>query len=383
MPKRLHSLDTLRGVAALGVVLWHWQHFFSVTHGTPMPGWLPEWEPFFPVLKAGYLYGWMAVDLFFALSGFIFFWLYAEAVAEGRITPRRFAMLRFSRLYPLHWLTLFVVVVLQWSYHKATAGHFVYHANDLTHFLASLAFVQNWLHDIQSFNGPSWSVSIEVLVYILFFALCRAQLMHWAVCLAMIAGGFAIYHFHFLGDVGRGVMGFFAGAIAFKITQRIKARSDAARIARIAAGTAMLAWAVAIGQLYWPGLAAILGTVSVLPRQEIPILLFALLVGVPTLIALALHEQVLGGRYERFSFLGDISYSTYLLHFPMQLLLANIAVRQGWLPQDFMSPFVLIAFYAVLVGLGFLTYRFFERPMQAAIRGTSRSRFAPQPDRII
>lgn len=383
MPKRLHSLDTLRGLAALGVVLWHWQHFFSITHGTPMPGWQPEWEPLFPLLKAGYLYGWMAVDLFFVLSGFVFAWLYAEAIAERRITPGRFALLRFSRLYPLHLLTLLAVDVMQWNYHRGTGGHFVYHTNDLTHFLAALVFAQNWFHDIQTFNGPSWSVSIEVLVYIVFFALCRARSLHWATSIAMIALGCTIYHFHVLGDVGRGVVGFFGGVIAFRVTRFVRARPDAVPLSRVVVGIALVAWGVAIGQLYWPGLADLLGKISVLPRQEIPLLLFVLLVGVSTVMALALHEQVLGGRYERLSFLGDISYSTYLLHFPLQLLLANIAVSQGWLPEDFMSPFVLLAFYAVLIGLGFLSYRYFERPMQTLIRGARRSRFAPQPDRAI
>jgi len=383
MSNRLHSLDTLRGLAALGVVLWHWQHFFYVTHGTPMPGWRPEWEPFFPLLKAFYLYGWMAVDLFFALSGFVFAWLYAEAVAERRITAPRFAQLRFSRLYPLHLLTLLVVVVLQWNYHRQTGGHFVYHANNPDHFVASLFFVQNWLHDTQSFNGPSWSVSVEILIYILFFALCRARLFHWATCVAMIAAGATLYYFHLLGDVGRGVMGFFAGAIAFGITRAIAARPDAVRLSRAIMGAAVLAWAVTVGQLYWPALAAWLERLPVFRLPEITLPLFVLLVGAPTLMALALHEQVLGRKYERLSFLGDISYSVYLLHFPLQLLLANIAVHRGWLPEDFMSPFVLIAFFSALIALALLSYRYFERPMQTAIRGHSRPRLAPQPDRVI
>lgn len=383
MSNRLHSLDTLRGLAALGVVLWHWQHFFCVTHGTPIPDRQPEWEPFFALLKAFYFYGWMAVDLFFALSGFVFAWLYAEAVATRRIGAGRFALLRFSRLYPLHLLTLLLVVVLQWNFQRAAGAPFVYASNPPGKFVESLFFMQNWFHNAQSFNGPSWSVSVEVLVYIVFFALCRARLFHWTTCLAMVAAGAVLYCFHLWGDVGRGIMGFFTGAVAFRITRAITQRPDAVRISRAIIGAALLAWAITIGQLYWPALAVSIGKLPVFQRPDVPLLLFVLLVGAPTLMALALHEQVLGRKYERLSFLGDISYSVYLLHFPLQLSIANIAVRRGWLPADFMSPFVMIAFFAGLISLAWLSYHYFERPMQAAIRGHSRSRLASQPDRVI
>ena len=45
-------------------------------------------QPFFWLLKPLYIQGWAAVDLFFALSGFVFFWLYSENIAERRVTPK-------------------------------------------------------------------------------------------------------------------------------------------------------------------------------------------------------------------------------------------------------------------------------------------------------
>ena len=90
--KRLYALDTLRGFAALSVVLWHWQHFFAIS-GTFEDGWQKSSEPFYVFLKPFYEEGWAAVDLFFALSGFIFFWLYGEAIREGRIGAWRFGWL--------------------------------------------------------------------------------------------------------------------------------------------------------------------------------------------------------------------------------------------------------------------------------------------------
>src|SRR5215467_14029941 len=177
MVKRLYALDTLRGFAALAVVIWHWQHFYAVS-GTWQIGWQKSAEPFYLFLKPLYEEGWAAVDLFFALSGFIFFWLYGEAIREGRMAATRFAWLRFSRLYPLHLVTLLAVGVMQYAFRYATGDFFIFVANDARHFVTNLFLAQQWLPPslTQSFNGPAWSVSIEVLLYGMFFAFCRLGL---------------------------------------------------------------------------------------------------------------------------------------------------------------------------------------------------------------
>src|SRR3974390_435665 len=127
--KRLYSIDALRGVAALSVGGWHWQHFFAVS-GTWMAGWNRTSQPFYPYLKPLYDEGWAAVDLFFAVSGFVFFWLYREPVAARNIGVSQFALQRFSRLYPIYFLTLIVAAVLQLLFHRATGTWFIFDAND-------------------------------------------------------------------------------------------------------------------------------------------------------------------------------------------------------------------------------------------------------------
>jgi len=370
--RRLHSLDALRGLAALAVVLWHWQHFFLFGR-VPMQGWKRDWQPLYTLFKPAYLQGWAVVDLFFVLSGFVFCWLYGEAIAQRRMTPGRFALLRFSRLYPLHLVTLLAVALLQWSYWQAVGAFFVYPTNDVFYFVLSLALVQNWFHGLETFNGPSWSVSIEVLLYIVFFVLCRFRLMNWRGALAMVAVGFAIRHFHMSGITGRGITAFFVGVLAFYAADKIRQRPDAWAVSRLVIAAALVGWIIVILQFYWQPLGDLTSGFKKAYGDEIPLLAFVALVIGPTLMALALHEWVRGGDYSRLSFLGDISFSTYLLHFPMQLALANIAVRAGWSPMVFQSPFVLIAFYAVLIGFGLLSYRAFERPVQAALRRRAAS----------
>src|SRR5207247_6179131 len=98
---------------------------------------------------------WAAVDLFFALSGFVFFWLYSEGIAQRRVSAASFALARFSRLYPLQVLTLFLVATLQSIYFTRIGTFFIYQDNDWRHFILHLGLVQNWWPNVpQSFDGP-------------------------------------------------------------------------------------------------------------------------------------------------------------------------------------------------------------------------------------
>jgi peptidoglycan/LPS O-acetylase OafA/YrhL len=99
---RIASLDALRGLAALGVVVYHY-HMLAPVGARPLEAGL-SWL---------YGYGELAVPLFYMLSGYIFFAAYAEPLGQRRIGGRDFFWLRASRLYPLHLLTLVVVAGLQ------------------------------------------------------------------------------------------------------------------------------------------------------------------------------------------------------------------------------------------------------------------------------
>jgi peptidoglycan/LPS O-acetylase OafA/YrhL len=382
--KRLYSLDALRGVAALAVVIWHWQHFYAMS-GDWQPGWRADSQPLFWLLKPLYQQGWIAVDLFFALSGFVFFWLYSDAIREGRMHAARFALLRFSRLYPLHFATLIVVAVLQLLFFRATDSFFIFTANDWQHFIPSLFLTQQWLPPTlaQSFNGPSWSVSIEMMLYVVFFLFCRLKLKApWWNILIVIGAVFLLPWNEF---IARGLMGFFVGGIAYRATEWIKARADAKQIAVAIALFAITLWALVVGFFYVPQLGhAIRWAGAHLPidtahwtRQEIyyvGLCAFVFVLSPVTITALALDEQVIGGRYAKLSWLGDVSYSTYMIHFPMQLVLVLIALHFGLTPKAFQSVWVFALFYAVLIGLGLLSFHYFERPMQNLIRKGFRGR---------
>lgn len=133
LPPRYHLLDALRGLAALAVVCFHWQNFFLLAdaeqgnyEGRDQPLWL--------FLSPIYQHGHLAVDLFFSLSGFVFFCFYAQKISRGEVSGLNFFVLRFSRLYPLHLLTLVCAAIGQWAFYSLHGRYMAYSHNDLYHF---------------------------------------------------------------------------------------------------------------------------------------------------------------------------------------------------------------------------------------------------------
>ena len=246
-------------------------------------------------------------------------------------------------------------------------------------FAASLVLAQQWLPPTieQFFNGPAWSVSIEVLLYAVFFLVCRLGLR--GPGLALLISILAIPLLWWNSFIARGLMGFFLGGTIFYWSRSLASRSDARRSARLLLAAAAALWICVwieayLGPLhaglYWLSghLSPEAGRLYIGESENLFLLLFIFAVSPVTILALAQHEQVLGGRWQRFAFVGDISYSTYMLHFPMQLSLALVAVHFALTPAFFENGLALLIFYAVLIGLGALSFNAFERPMQAWLR---------------
>ena len=385
--KRLHSLDALRGVAALAVVFWHWQHFYAIT-GTYQHGWKADAQPFYWTFRLFYDQGWAAVDLFFPLSGFVFFWLYGEAIRTKQIGAGEFSLLRFSRLYPLHLAALGIVAALQILFWRRTGNWFIYTDNSWRHFAASLLMAQQWLppNIDQSFDGPAWSVSIEVLLYVLFFFAMRAGLRSGKVSLAIAVAAVLLIPWNEF--IARGIIGFFVGGAIYALNEHLRRRADVRDLAQAIGLLAIASWIAVIAEVYAAPLHAFLYWLSGHLSPQVGRLylgwngwlfrlLFSFVVCPLTILGLALDEQVLGGRYKSLSPLGDISYSTYMLHFPLQLVLALLALSAGIGARTFEARWSMLAFFAVLIGLGTLSYRYFERPVQSLVRGLARARLSP------
>lgn len=383
--ERFYSLDALRGIAALSIVFWHWQNFFFLgTNPVSFPAWrlpLAEWGLFVLYSK-----GWLAVDLFFSISGFIFFWLYSRRVAAGTISPGRFALLRFSRLYPLHFATLLIVTISQLWLMSVGGSYFVYLNNDSKHFLLNLFFASSWgMERDYSFNGPSWSVSVEVFLYALFFICCRLFPVR-AIVLALIsaAGFFVVQQYY--SPIGRGIGSFFLGGCVFLAYQAIITSRGATRLTKWACNLMIVAWVATIVIVLFPNEASL----SVLSLRSVPFLwrfdasfqwsiqavlsVWPAMVLFPlTILSLALIETRRGSLGKRVSFLGNISYSFLLLQFPLQLLLSVMVARFAanysvYSYSAYYTPWFMCLFFAVLLVASLVTFRYFEVPAQRFLR---------------
>lgn len=373
-PQRFHSLDVLRGVAAFCVVLWHWQHFFAPLNPRGVPFAL-ERQPFFPYLSFLYRHGFTAVELFFCLSGFVFFWLYGGAVAQRHISFGRFAMLRLSRLYPLHLATLVFVAAGQMVSRRVTQHDFVYTINDTYHFVLNLLFMSSWgLQKGFSFNAPIWSVSVEIFVYLVFFGLCR--FLRAGLPAIVIGTGAGWILLGPLSPMGLGLVFFFLGGLTFL-----------AYAAIVRHGVRFAGYAIPLLTVVcWAGAA---WRAALEPQPGLPPVLhrfggdwfgIAIYVLFPlTVLSLALLETLRGSLGRRIAFIGDLTYSSYLLHFPLQLVFATAVTVFSVSPEIFYSRALFIVFFVVLGAVSYVSYHRFEVPLQRWIRkryaGSERHRY--------
>lgn len=365
-PQRFYSLDVLRGVASLSVVLWHWQVFFLPFNKLGVESSIDK-QPLFDVLSFFYKNGVVAVQLFFCLSGFIFFWLYSIRIANKTISLGSFSVLRLSRLYPLHFITLIFVAAGQIVYTGITNMSFVYPFNDTYHFLLNLFFVSSWgLEKGLSFNGPIWSVSIEVLLYAMFFVFCRIFRQNLTVLILIALIGYFVQRYNHA--IGSGVMCFFLGGIAFIAYEKILKGGDTWKVS---------IWLPLITSIAWLVTISVTSSNHVLTIfiEEAPWILqkiisnFVVVALFPmTVMSLALIETKKGTLGKRWAFVGDISYSSYLLHFPLQLATVLVTAKLAISQELFYSPWFMALFFMVLIMISLASHRYFEVPMQHYLR---------------
>ena len=355
--ERLIGLEALRFGAAIGVLVWHYQHFLFVGHeGT---AW--DWDrlPFRWLFAPFYAYGYQGVELFWCISGFIFNWKYGERIGRAGLSFARFAWLRFSRLYPLHLAALLLVAMLQAVYVRWYGHTFVYLFNDTKHFVLNLLFANWWgFQSGESFNGPSWSVSAEVLIYVAFFWTSRLVGSGWkvdlgALCGFEIASVLARSLFRLkLTFTGAGTF-FYLGALTLHLYRWIETRAPRYR-GWIALGCAGVI-ATCAGLVFTRTLAIAGASLVMFPAA---VLLVQLVVRPD-------NARVRGWLMG----LGNLTYASYMLHFPMQLCAMlvfgalGVPVRVLVYTDGFM-----LAYLSSVMAAAFVVFRWLERPAQDWLR---------------
>ena len=353
--RHFNVLDLSRLLAAVAVLFWHYQHFYVA------PGWEDfhvnrAREPLYPWLAFFYDHGADAVQYFWAVSGFVFAHVYlADPRARGR-----FWLARVARLWPLHLLTLGLVAAMQAMVLARWGDYYIYEWNDARHFVLSLFLAHYWgFQDNQSFNGPSWSLSTEIVAYAAFWLLLPALRRAGLLVALAVAGAMAWLFARGApnADVTNCVLYFFGG-VAFYAAML---RGLIAPRAQIPLALALVAVAL---------LANAGGASAVVIRLPAIFAGLALAVGIDHLDP--------AGRLRFGKTLGDASYGIYLWHFPIQLALtlALPDIRAMAHEPSFLAFFIGSACLA-----GLASHRWIERPAQRWVMRQG-AKFARSPGQV-
>jgi len=361
-PMYFPNVNFLRAAAALLVLVYH------VVELGPWPA--------FPVSGAFLLFrvGWVGVDLFFVISGFVIGLSALRLYRDGDPRYRQtFIRRRLARIVPLYIVTgiAFLVLVrppmllLSWERVAVQIG-------------SHLLFLHNlhpWLHG--AINGPNWSVAAEMQFYVL--AILAVPLLSRADWRWLLAGGVLIawssrgLAFWATRDLGN-------PSVTFVYATQVPAMLDEFAIgiciARFHLDGTMARWTARFGVLpvlstactfvvalylvwdsywanpdYWAS-----GAMVVFWRTGL-----ALTFGALVLLAAQLPDMTRLLPLRPLDYLGEISYGIYLWHLPVLLTLRNHSLAPT-------PPALLAMTLAVVIALSALTWQLVERPIIRRLR---------------
>ena len=326
----LPGLTGARGIAAWFVVLYHVRPGLSASAS-------PE---FIGLLGKGYL----AVDFFFMLSGFVLWLNYADKLrAAGLSAAPGFLARRIARIWPLHLVVLAgavaLALVLQAS-GRQDPGSYPWAELPL-----HILLLQNWgFTSTLSWNDPAWSISCEWAAYLLFPLLALA--INWrrvpsALLVAIIALLALILHAamanHGARTLGvdiprfgllRALIEFGIGTMVCSLWQRWQERPSSPATIGLTASIVL----------------AVLTATGTLPETfTIPLAFAALLLG----LSLTAAHPANPVAWRPIVYLGEISYATYLVHFLLYVAFKLLFVDDPFaVPLPLLAAFLLLTFTA-------------------------------------
>ncbi len=350
------TLDGMRAMASLLVVS---------RHVTPLFG---------PAARDSYL----AVDLFFLMSGFVIANAYEGKLLDG-MGKLAFARVRAVRLYPIYALGVAAGVVASWLAHDLGAAGLAVHGL-LSALLIPNPDPQGGLFPV---NGPAWSLFFEAVVnasYVLLLRVIVGKRLPalLALCLAGLAACLALHVPHTL-DLGwkvqtfpvgllRVAFSFYAGVFILRLHARHRGRSpeprhgNAVPVALVACVAGLLAWSP--------------------PEVIAPFVdLLSIACVFPAVLWLSLRHQPVGTTAKAFRIGGLASYAIYALHAPLGSIVAQALAHVQGLDIASTVPWSGYAFLVLLAPTCLLVDAIYDAPLRKALgRRLAPRRVAPRPE---
>ncbi|MCV2349264.1 acyltransferase family protein [Paucibacter sp. Y2R2-4] len=326
---RIVSLDGCRGLAAIVVVVFHLPWLFGL--GVP--------------------HGYLAVDFFFILSGWVLALAYEQKILGG-LSFKKFIVVRLARLYPLYLIALLLGALALLL--KQAAGE---KQPALTCVFQNMALAPCWaMKEAFPINSPSWSIFSEIFVNIVWFFVVSFGLTRFRHKLA-VNFCLIVLMWVFVGSIGRYLYGFQSETI-YEGFIRAMAGFSSGVVLYSARGDRRLVWYFSFMALL---ILAGLSWLGNLVQSAILIDVFFVVFLFPTLLWLMAGME-LQSRF--FEWLGDISFSVYLLHVPLSVWSQPILKRLIAL-GDFGQLTAVLLYLVVLFGVSALFFSKFELPARS------------------
>ncbi len=351
------ALDGLRGVAALVVIVMHRGRW-----------WYPQ---------GGFLgHGYLAVDFFFLLSGFVIAFAYDSRLQAG-MSPWRFMGLRLIRLYPLIFLGMMLGAawpIIQLLMQSRGAPDPVDLAVNLGRGLLLIPddHALGRGDSIFPLNGPTWSLFFELAANLVYALAGRRMTMRVLTVIVTLSGAaMAWMAFHggvdvggrpatILGGVPRTAFGFFGGALLYRGLTAAAARG----------------WRLPAIPAPFVTTAVLLVAILAMPSRFFwnpAFSLFALIVAFPLLVALAAAPGPAKGHGARLCKLaGDLSYPVYVLHYPVYVLIGGLGLGLAKIPGH--APWLGIAGAAIVLVGAYAALKLYDEPLRRRLMAGAKPR---------
>lgn len=342
--QRFLWLDGLRGLAAIAVMILH----------------ISDHAPIAPYFRSAYL----AVDLFFAMSGFVIAHAYEQRMRAGVIGFWRFVHLRLIRLYPLYLAAM--VLGLGWYVARFVLGwpetpdasslafDFALNALYLPSFSASPPDL------LYPFSPFSWTLFWELMVNFAYGAILYrlgTGVLLALTLLGLVVLALAVWHYdamsigwapdNFLGGAARAWFFFCCGVILLRLAGDSRLRGPL---------------------LFFPAMATSLALFVLLPEGKPWWAFAAAVIVIPLVVAGLPRTEPKAGLNRLCDALGRVSYPLYILHWPLILIwlaLARLIIEPG---SETISPWLWWVFGPLAVGISYAAAVLFDEPVRRWLR---------------
>jgi peptidoglycan/LPS O-acetylase OafA/YrhL len=345
----------MRGVAAILIAFHHFPFFFTAN------------SQFFD-------WGWVNVDLFFLLSGIVITHVYEKRVETGQTTFTEFLSHRLARLWPMHVFAMASMLALDVAHHLLLGRHIMdWNASAYT-LLLNLVLMQNLgLYGSTAFeghtwDGNAWSLTPEIIANLVWFYFVARKRLSSKLLISVVLF-FAVLQYNLGGSINglilssnliRCTISYAMGCLLYRHFIANPALTPPSSLSSNVAGLGLLSLVVVIviDQALWH--------TAIFHHWDWIMVLFIF----PSITYFVLQPDtvlnyVLSSKL--LVFLGTISYSVYLMHVQVGMIISFVIQHLFKTPNQ-TAPYSGMIFVMLVTGVATLTYRFVEVPSRKALR---------------